>query len=98
MTEQQFRDQAAAIVKDRPAKVWLVRSAGHRLDFLWGVGVSRTAEPERLGRHGRHYLVGQDVPEELKPQLVALFDDFCQSDEVQQAESTVRPLRFVPAR
>lgn len=98
MTAQQFRERVVELVKDQPVKIWLTHAAGHRLDFLWSVGLPRLSEPETLARQGRYYLVGQAVPAPLKPVLLELFEEFCRCEEAQQMESAVRPLRFIQAR
>jgi hypothetical protein len=95
MTEKEFRDRVVELVKDQPMKVWLTRASGHRLDFLWSVGPSRPSPSDTLARNGQYYIVGQDIPEALKPVLLGLFDEFCRSDEARQAAASVRPLRFL---
>ncbi|MBP7830705.1 MAG: hypothetical protein KA248_12390 [Kiritimatiellae bacterium] len=98
MTAQEFRDRVADMIKDKPVKVWLVRASGHRLDFLWSVGLPRASDGVTLARQGCHYIVGQDVPETMVPTLVAMFEEFCRSDEARKAEAAIRPLRFIPVR
>ncbi|MBU1694144.1 MAG: hypothetical protein KJ726_02055 [Verrucomicrobia bacterium] len=98
MTEQEFRDRVVELVKDQPVKVWLTLASGHRLEFLWSVGPSRPSPSETLARNGQYYIVGQDVPETLKPVLLGLFDEFCRSGEARRAAASVRPLRFIRVR
>lgn len=98
MTAQEFRGRVAELMKDKPVKVWLVRASGHRLEFLWSVGLPRSSDSVTLSRQGCHYLVGQDVPEEHVPLLVSLFEEYCRSDEARKAEAAIRPLRFIPVR
>ena len=98
MTEQEFKERIVTLVKDQPIKVWLTRSSGHRLEFLWSVGEPRTQPYEPLARHGRYYIVAQNVSESLKPALLSLFEGYCNSDEARQAQQPARQIRLMPTR
>jgi len=95
MTEQEFKDQLTGLMGKRNIKLWLTRSSGHRLDFLWSLGEPQEAPSETLDRQGIYYIVGQSVPGELKPKIVGLFRAFCQSEDARKGAQTIRPLRFI---
>ena len=95
MTEQEFKKQLTGLMKGRNIKLWLTRSSGHRLDFLWSLGEPQETPSETLDRQGIYYIVGQSVPEELKPKIVALFRAFSQSEDARKSAQAVRPLRFI---
>jgi len=98
MIEQEFKERIIALVKDNPVKVWLTRSSGHRLEFLWSVGEPRTQPYETLARHGRYYIVAQNASESLKPALLSLFEEYCNSDEARQAQQPARQMRLMPTK
>lgn len=98
MTAQEFRERVAELVRGKPVKVWYVRNCGHRLEFVWSVGEPRFSPEETLARCRIHYLVGQDVPPELRPELIRLFNEYCESEDARRSEAAVRPLRLIPLR
>ena len=95
MTEQELKKKLAEWLRDKPAKIWLTRSSGHRLDFLWSVGEPQEAPSETLAREGIYYIVGQGISEDLRPRVLALFQAFCQSEDARQGAREVKPLRFI---
>lgn len=95
MTPEELRERVLELIKDRPVKVWLVKQVGHRLDFLWSAGSAQLEPEQTIAEGGRYYLIGQKVSDEIKPQLVSLFDEFLNGDYVQNEPDDDRRLRLI---
>jgi len=82
------------LVGDQPVKIWLTKTVGHRLEFIWSVGRAQLEQEQQLARQGKYFLVGQKVPPELLPKVVALFEEFCNSDEIKYQVDVDRRIRL----
>ncbi len=83
------------LIHGRPVKLWLVKQVGHRLDFLWSAGEAQLEPEQTLAEGGRYYLIGQKVPDDVKPQLLQLFDDFLNGEYVRNEPDEDRRLRLI---
>jgi hypothetical protein len=95
MTPEELRDRVLELIEGRPVKLWLVKQVGHRLDFLWSAGSAQLEPEQTLAEGRRYYLIGQKVPEDLKPQLLQVFDDFLNGDYVRNEPDDDRRLRLI---
>lgn len=87
MTPDEFKAAVAVLLKDQPSKVWLTKVTAHRLDVLWSVGPAQTTHEHTVANAPPYHLIGQSVPEQILPQIVALFERFCHSEEARDAEA-----------
>lgn len=95
MTPEELRERMLGLIKGRPIKLWLVKQVGHRLDFLWSAGTAQLEPEQTLAEGKRYYLIGQKVPEDIKPQLLQLFEDFLNGDFVSNEPDEDRRLRLI---
>ena len=94
MTETQFRDKMRELVGDQQMKVWLTKTVGHRLEFIWSVGRAQMEQEQQIARQGKYFLVGQKMPPELIPSVVNLFEQFANSDEIKNQVEVDRRIRL----
>jgi hypothetical protein len=95
MTPDVFKTRMAELIGDRPVKVWLTKTMGHRLDFIWSVGRAQLTQEETLAQGARYFLVGQQVPDDLRPAVIDLFNEFINSDHVRDEPDEDRRLRLI---
>ena len=76
MTEENFRQGALALINPDLCKVWLAQIRGPRLDFLLSAGSEQLAPVEKVARANTWIVVGQRVPESLRPQFKQLVAEF----------------------
>ena len=95
MTPDQLRERVLQLIGNRPAKLWLVKQVGHRLDFLWSAGCAQLEPEETIAEGRRYYLIGQKVTDEIRPQLIALFNEFLNGEFVQNEPDEDRRLRLI---
>jgi hypothetical protein len=94
MTEIELKDRIASLLQDRPAKVWLTRQQGHRLDFVWSVGDAQLKKEELIAHIGCHFLLGQQVPADVKGEVVAAFNTFASDHAANAKPGDGRAMRF----
>ena len=88
LSEAAFKAALVDLLRDHPAKVWLARSTGQRLDTLFSVGGAQ-GEPIRNFDHlNGFYLMGEGVTPDLLSPIHALFVRFCASH---RTDATVHP-------
>ena len=95
MTQDDFKLRMAELIGKRPVKIWLTKTSGHRLDFIWSVGSAQLQQEETLAQGARYFLVGQQVPDDLRSAVVDLFDEFVNSDHVRDEPDEDRRLRLI---
>lgn len=95
MTPEEFRDRVLELIRDRSVKLWLVKQVGHRLDFLWSAGTAQLDPEQTLAGGKSYYFIGQKVPDDIKPQLLQLFEDFLNGDYVSNEPDEDRRLRLI---
>jgi len=95
MTPEQFKARVKEVIGDKPAKVWLIRTTGHRLDFVWSVGPAQLTQEETLAQGGKYHLVGQNITDELADALIPLFEEFYESDYVINDKTVDRKIRLI---
>ena len=95
MTPEQLRDKVRDVVKDKPVKIWLTRTTGHRLDFIWSVGKAQLLEEETIAQCGKYFLVSQNITDEIADQVIALFEEFCESDYVINDKTVDRKIKLI---
>ena len=104
------RQRVAAAVNAHPTEVIFTSGGSEANNlFLKGaaatmkpgtVAVSAVEHPcvikpaQQLARQGKYFLVGQKVPPELLPKVVALFEEFCNSDEIKYQVDVDRRIRL----
>ncbi|MFH0954126.1 MAG: hypothetical protein V1873_07335 [Verrucomicrobiota bacterium] len=77
LEDNQFEQDLKNLVADRPMKIWLARSNGHRIDTIVSVGTPQP-EPIRLFDHMvGFYLLGEGVTPDLLAPIHKLFQDYC---------------------
>lgn len=85
ITEREFEDRLRELIRGRPVKIWLARSAGGRLDTVFSVGAPQ-GEPIRNFDHlNGFYLLGEGVTPDLLPSLHELFTQYCWSHRAFQS-------------
>ena len=94
MTETQFRDKVRELVGDQQMKIWLTKTVGHRLEFIWSVGRAQLEQEQQIARQGKYFLVAQKLSPELVPNVISLFEEFCNSDEIKNQVEVDRRIRL----
>ncbi|MBN1270165.1 MAG: hypothetical protein JXB04_11290 [Kiritimatiellae bacterium] len=74
-----LRERLQGLISNRPVKIMLARAVGHGFDFIWTVGVPKTESEvaETLAHRGPFYLFGEEVPEDIVPEVLDFFERFC---------------------
>lgn len=81
MTDKEFKEGLERILGDAPAKIWLARGAGHRVDTVFSIGTAQN-EPARIfDEMNGLYLLGEGVPPDLLPGIHNLFEQYCETHE-----------------
>lgn len=88
ITEAEFKAALADLLRDHPAKVWLARSTGQRLDTLFSVGAAQGDPIRNFDHLNGFYLMGEGVTPDLLSPIHALFVRFCASH---RTDATVHP-------
>lgn len=94
MTPEELKQKVGELIAGQPVKIWLTRTSGHRLDFIWSVGSAQLTQEETIVQGERYFLVGQEVSDELRPLLIDVFTEFVNSDDVQNAPDEDRRMRL----
>ena len=95
MTPEDFKTRMTELIGKRPVKIWLTKTMGHRLDFIWSVGSAQLKQEETLVQGAKYFLVGQQVPDDLRPAIIDLFNEFINSDHVRDEPDEDRRLRLI---
>ncbi len=92
ISESEFKLKLADLLAGHPAKVWLARSAGHRLEVLFGVGEPQGLPVKNFDHLNGFYLMGEGVTPDLVAPLHNLFVWFCRGH---RSSSQVHPVGHV---
>lgn len=79
LSEEQFQREIERLLAAHPAKVWLARSNGHRLDVVFSVGASQPEPIHLFDQEEGFYLLGEGVPPESISAIHALFERYCRT-------------------
>lgn len=94
MTTDELKAKIGELIAGRPVKIWLTRTSGHRLDFIWSIGSAQLTQEETIVQGERYFLVGQGVTDDLRALLIDLFTAFIMSDDVRNAPDDNRRLKL----
>lgn len=94
MTTDELKAKVGELIAGRPVKIWLTRTSGHRLDFIWSIGRAQLTQEETIVQGERYFLVGQGVTDDLRPLLIEVFTEFIMSDDVRNAPDDDRRLKL----
>lgn len=95
LTEEAFAAALRSLLAGRTTKVWLVKSAGGRLDTVFSVGTEQGEEIRNFDHLGGFYLLGEGVARDLVEPIHALFTRYCASH---RAVVHTRPSHIIDMR
>ena len=88
ITEAEFKAALEDLLLKHPAKIWLARSTGQRLDTLFSVGGAQGAPIHNFDHLNGFYLMGEGVTPDLLGPIHTLFVRFCAGH---RTDGTVHP-------
>ena len=76
LTDREFRDALAELLAGEDAKLWLAKGVGHRVDTVFTIGHGQRSSAKLFDRLGGLFLLGEDVPRRLLPEIHQLFESY----------------------
>lgn len=77
LTTEEFKRRLDHLLENKPAKIWLAKSAMGRIDVIFSAGSAQGQPIKNFDHIGGFYLMGENIPTEYIDKIHRWFLEYC---------------------